>query len=601
MAMSCHGYRNGAPPGACESMIPGHKDAAQQLIDPISAPPPFKVHVSKNVTYAGAKLSVSIIATGDMKFKGFLLQARKIDESSEKPIGYFAPEASKGTKVVCQSNTGNALTHTSGSPGSSEEKSNLTVLWTSTSSQGHIQFRATIVVDYNTFWVAERSIYIQDKDSGPLPFSTRAPASLPVLLDPIDTNACGESKGCYRNPPGCNQQTCDLILTWTPMRRTVKFELSGDADGWIAMAFSKDKNMGNDDVVECVWNEGLSEVMVQNSYNRENAKSNIMLQDRTLGLLRTVGHLSAGRISCKFEREIAMTTGTGLADLTDRFHIFLAKGDVTPSGEKLRHALEPGKYPWITPYKVSVIDKDDVTNTAKYALVKIHGCLMIIAWMLCATTAILMVKYYKPMWPNDKLCGERVWFAVHRGCLLTTLVCTVLGFILIFIHRRAYSTMPELPDKAHPPLGITVTILCILNPLLAMCRPNPESKWRPVFNWIHWFFGLVAMVLATPTLFIGLNLHKAFVPWWATWVLVAFMLFHLIIELLLEIHGCLNSRKQESRSEEFELRKKSDPRGEYYGLNPEPVGTRFKKTILSIYLFVAIVLTIVMVITIAAG
>ena len=55
-------------------------------------------------------------------------------------------------------------------------------------------------------------------------------------------------------------------------------------------------------------------------------------------------------------------------------------------------------------------------------------------------------------------------------------------------------------------------------------------------------------LIAAPTLFIGLNLHKAFVPWWATWVLVAFMLFHLIIELMLEIHGCLNSRKQECKS-----------------------------------------------------
>ena len=43
------------------------------------------------------------------------------------------------------------------------------------------------------------------------------------------------------------------------------------------------------------------------------------------------------------------------------------------TGRKMRHVLEPGKYPWITPYKVSVNDNDDVTHTAKYALVKIHG------------------------------------------------------------------------------------------------------------------------------------------------------------------------------------------------------------------------------------
>jgi len=47
-----------------------------------------------------------------------------------------------------------------------------------------------------------------------------------------------------------------------------------------------------------------------------------------------------------------------------------------------------------------------------------------------------------------------------------------------------------------------------------------------------------------PAIFIGLNLHKAFVPSWATWIMTAFVLFHLIVELLLEIHGCLNARKQ---------------------------------------------------------
>jgi len=48
-----------------------------------------------------------------------------------------------------------------------------------------------------------------------------------------------------------------------------------------------------------------------------------------------------------------------------------------------------------------------------------------------------------------------------------------------------------------------------------------------------------------PALLIGLNLHKAFVPSWSTWIITAFFLFHLVIELMLEIHGCLNARKQQ--------------------------------------------------------
>ena len=37
---------------------------------------------------------------------------------------------------------------------------------------------------------------------------------------------------------------------------------------------------------------------------------------------------------------------------------------------------------------------------------------MIIAWMMCASTALILSKYYKRMWPNSKLCGAPVWLAV---------------------------------------------------------------------------------------------------------------------------------------------------------------------------------------------
>ena len=40
------------------------------------------------------------------------------------------------------------------------------------------------------------------------------------------------------------------------------------------------------------------------------------------------------------------------------------------------------------------------------------GCLMLIGWMMCASTALILSKYYKRMWPNRKLCGAPVWLAV---------------------------------------------------------------------------------------------------------------------------------------------------------------------------------------------
>ena len=34
---------------------------------------------------------------------------------------------------------------------------------------------------------------------------------------------------------------------------------------------------------------------------------------------------------------------------------------------------------------------------------------------MSAGLAIIMARYYKPMWPNNRICGERVWFAVSTN------------------------------------------------------------------------------------------------------------------------------------------------------------------------------------------
>ena len=52
-------------------------------------------------------VSVTIRATGIQKFKGFLLQARRIGGGNEnEPIGFFASDAAAGTKVICRGQFG---------------------------------------------------------------------------------------------------------------------------------------------------------------------------------------------------------------------------------------------------------------------------------------------------------------------------------------------------------------------------------------------------------------------------------------------------------------------------------------------------------------
>ena len=65
----------------------------------------------------------------------------------------------------------------------------------------------------------------------------------PSRLTRIDVSECGKSKGCYRNPKGCTESTCDMLVTWKDQGEYVDFEITGDSDGWVAVGFSEDKKM----------------------------------------------------------------------------------------------------------------------------------------------------------------------------------------------------------------------------------------------------------------------------------------------------------------------------------------------------------------------
>ena len=61
----------------------------------------------------------------------------------------------------------------------------------------------------------------------------------------IETDSCGKTKGCYRNPPGCPEPKCDAIVTWRIRDGKVEFELAAATEGWVAVGFSSDKKMVN--------------------------------------------------------------------------------------------------------------------------------------------------------------------------------------------------------------------------------------------------------------------------------------------------------------------------------------------------------------------
>ncbi|KAL5016941.1 hypothetical protein ScPMuIL_006530 [Solemya velum] len=579
----------------CGSMWPStFAENAKPQIDPS----PFRIEVlNASEYYPTRHMSVHIVSRDpSRKLRVFMIQAQRIEEGMNEPMGHFT---ALNVKLIttCTRNRGSAAVSND-----KDLPERIELDWAPPKKYvGHVEFRATFMEDAHTFWVKERSQPLRDvTDSRPLPPDVYMPP-LPPAIDPIDTRDCGEFKGCYREPEGCWEPYCEYIMTFRTLDDVIEFELGAQLDGidgrYVALALSDDIRMGNDFVFECVHDEKTGHVGVYQSVNSEN-KHNKRLQNPKTGILKEEGQYRNGRIRCRFTREKypddAMSTAF---PLNKPYHLMVGKG-YAHRGKMLRHGLAVGELPIVSPEPVSLHSITvNIGGRARYPLVKAHACLMILAWIFFATIGLLMAKYYKPMWPNSRFVNERYWFVAHFNCMAWLCLLVVIAFILIFIEAGGYSQAPELPQKAHPILGIIIFCCVVINPIIALIRPSEDSKWRPVFNWFHCGFGTIANCLAIPTIFIGMDFGKANIPWWSTWILVIYVLFHIIVEVTLEVHQCCTHKKNKERRKKYELQKRENPKA--YIPEPEPAGRRFKRFMLALHFTITCIVTLMMVIIIA--
>lgn len=375
-----------------------------------------------------------------MQFTGYLLrgEANTTMDGSEQ-VGYFDFDAQN--ERICKDYRGNSVQNNREMTWS--EKS---FYWRAKTNYGPVQFKA-LIYENNDKWLIVSPI-IKD------PYMER----VPKVMTTIDTERCGVSKGCYREPVGCRDGECSLLATWTVNNDDVQFELSALTNGYIALGFSKDRYMGDDSVIECLNNEDTKKVTVQYSYNEGHS-------NEVLRVLPNYDAYQGGKIiRCTFKRRKIMQDNSDgkIFNLDQSYYLLVSRGSVK-NGKKLLHFLRPGVEPLVSTKKVDLESHSNLNGKARYALVKLHGCLMLIAWMLLSSMGILMARYYKPIWPNKRSCNERIWFCVHRVCMPSCAILTLIGVIIIFIQVGGYSNLDGFPKKAHPPLGIIVCILSVIN------------------------------------------------------------------------------------------------------------------------------------------
>nr|CAD7199938.1 unnamed protein product [Timema douglasi] len=545
-----YAYSRGAPDQVCQSMTPLHQGAPPQT----PGTSPFLVTPALLQAGQGSPLKLMVSSPSELTFAGFFLQARDPRDPLE-PLGTFTTVPGFAQAINCASGIRNAVTHVN-----STGKKSLQFEWEPPADyEGPIQFNATFVQDYSTFWVgvlsdkvevAKRSVNNPAQSTGIS--TTRAPktSTVPAYVPEVEVKAaatddpiysgCGSTKSCFGAPDQClDTKSCTAVTTVQVEGDRYTFEVKGKGAGYAAVALSEDSKMGDDSVMECARD------------SVQNRPANVYLSYNT------------GKTNARS----SVTAGVAFHDV-----IYEASSDGYILSEIVTFA------------------------SVSKLLLRLHGAFMIAAWIGAASVGILLARYFKQTWVGKPFCGKDQWFAWHRILMLLVWSLTITAFVLIFVELKSWSS----EDNPHAILGTVTTLLAFFQPIGALFRPHPGSRRRPIFNWLHWLLGNMAHILAIVTIFFAIELSKAQLPEWTTWILVVYVAFHVAMHFVLSVVGCASERTTSSRVNSFPMSDRTSSRSPLNDADRRtdaPLSC-FRKLLLALYLVVIIVLTVVLILVV---
>ncbi|OQR75164.1 putative ferric-chelate reductase 1-like [Tropilaelaps mercedesae] len=502
------GYPSGAPTGTCLTLLPRHSG------EPQTNASPYRIEVNTRGT------EVQIDLVGNEPFRGFLLNARLASDPQRIVPGTFSSAVDPNAQTLdCLGERASGLTHADGN-----DKSAIRAVWTPAAEfSGQIIFMGAVVKSFNHFWSALRSTEVSVRGSG-------TARQRPRIPDYVYDN-CGRREGCFGLPVNCiAQRKCDLVLGYREEPGYGYFfqmiSLAA-ANKYVAAGLSQDNLMGDDAVVECI--DVQSSLDIRESWNK--ASSNKGNEVQPLSNIQKVAQSSHDGVqTCQWRRPYITAVKSRTYDLRDRFYVLLAIGNMRENGDKHYHdsALASSA---LVDFSAIRVERGD--NSQLW--VQAHATLMTSAWLFTASMGMMLARHFKNVWEDKMPCGVKMWFACHRVFMVLTLLLSLAGVAIMFYRFGKFNSQAGW----HPIFGLICVGLCICQPIMALFRCHPGTKRRPLFNWAHWFVGNAAQIIGVVAIFLAADLPRASLQnvHWFIWLIVAFVVFHVLSHLLLQIHG----------------------------------------------------------------
>ncbi|XP_055337172.1 ferric-chelate reductase 1-like [Paramacrobiotus metropolitanus] len=375
-------------------------------------------------------------------------------------------------------------------------------------------------------------------------------ASAPVARQITPGNSvegCFETKGCLTYPPNCfSSKTCVAILSYTAdpdnkgqVRMELWRQVTQPGDHYVAVGLAAvSPEMANSGVLACVSYGDNVDVIASYNPGRYNVEVNNQRENITV----TKKGMDGKSLYCQFtmpsRRSFAGSFASSpvVIDVSNQSFLMLAHGPAYPTGKIRKHSIMPiSTANAVRMDSVAAVRSSDLPLN----LYKSHAGLMVGAWMFLASVGILTARYYKTMWTDYSPFGIKIWFHIHRPFMFLAVLASIAAFVIIYIRTGGLWTATPPSENAHPIIGFIAFVLGLMQPIVALFRPNPGAKNRPLFNWFHWGVGFACHILAIAAIYLGLMMPQMSIytdyGYTPIWIMVAFSAFHALWLILLQI------------------------------------------------------------------
>lgn len=308
--------------------------------------------------------------------------------------------------------------------------------------------------------------------------SNATAAAISASINQPQADYCHD-KLCYGLPTGCLEVAaksdssplefaCTVLVTSkrmidpsNPVKRDILFELyaktDSTTDSYAAVGFSETGRMQGL-VSACIHSDKKGDrfniITLQHSYNILGAYTNVPVNIKS-GIKNLGVTVEDGTFQCRWivqssvEFSYELPNGTLMTTQADlgykNFHIQLAQGSYDSAMDlKLPHSQRSS-----SKTAISLAQTGTIKAFGSHILLKIHGSIMIVVWIGLVTISIMLARYYKNEWVNNKLSDLALWFVLHRFMMLAAWFSSIMAVIFAYMYTETY----------HPVSSVVMMIL----------------------------------------------------------------------------------------------------------------------------------------------